>query len=295
MQYMEIVKKSFSNAWNYKFLWLFGFFVAAADNGSGIYQWDDLRKPREYLEDNLYSTGLSDYLPFDIDPMIFAYILLLIFSIGVIFWLISIFSEGALIFGIFKKERNESTSFSQCWNEALNKFFRLFGIMVVTTVIIVAIVLFMVLVIVPSFAVSPALGVLMIIGAFFFFIPILFVIICVNSWAIRYAVLKDINWFDSIGKGWELFIKKFSETVGIAFSSLIAQIVINIGLAFGLLILAIPFVIMGVINIWLGLIPGIFVFITILVLISSYMGVFSSSVWTIGFMKLTDQQEPESL
>jgi hypothetical protein len=31
MDYMELVKKSVSNAWNYKFLWLFGFFVAVSD------------------------------------------------------------------------------------------------------------------------------------------------------------------------------------------------------------------------------------------------------------------------
>ncbi|MFH2036144.1 MAG: hypothetical protein ABIJ45_07060 [Candidatus Zixiibacteriota bacterium] len=292
MQYWEIVKKSFKNAWDYKFLWLFGYFVAAADNGGSVYNWTDIMDSQKFMERNTRISDALQALPFDINPYLIGYLFVLLLCIGVIFWLFSVFSEGGLIYGIAKKEQNLTTGFMECWSESLNKFFRLFGITAVATIITIAIVLFMALAIIPSFFISVGLGIVLVFFGLIVLIPILIAIVCIQGWAIRYAVLYNTNWFDSIGRGWSLFAGNFGPTLGIAFSSMLSQIVVNIALVFGIILIAIPFIILGIINLWMGIIPGVITFLIIATIFSCYIGTFSSSVWTIGFMRLTGYAEP---
>lgn len=288
MKYMEIIQKSISNAWKFKFLWLFGFFVAAADGGGwGSNLWSDAIKGKEKWGEWGRFGQLGDIY---INPIIILYVVLAMLAIWVIFWVLSILSEGALIHGISRKELNLDTNFGECWSYGLNKFFRLLGIMLLAILAVIFMLMFLLTIVVPSFFASKVLGVFLAIMAFICFFILLIPIICVEGWAIRYATLYDVTWLDSIGKGWKLFAANFGKTLGVAFSSFFAQFVMGLLFLISLVIVAIPFIIVGVGNFWIGLIPGVLFGLIILILWSAFIGTFASSVWTIGFMRLTNYE-----
>jgi hypothetical protein len=73
----------------------------------------------------------------------------------------------------------------------------------------------------------------------------------------------------------------------VAFSSLLTQIVLWCLLIIAMLVLAIPFILAGMANLWLGLIPGIGLGLLVVILSAAFFGTFASSVWTLGFMQMT--------
>jgi hypothetical protein len=54
------------------------------------------------------------------------------------------------------------------------------------------------------------------------------------------------------------------------------------------LVLAIPFIILGMANFWLGVIPGALLGLVVMVLVIAYFGVFQSSIWTLAFMQIRE-------
>lgn len=280
MDYMELVKKSVSNAWNYKFLWLFGFFVSVSD-GFGGFQWS-----KDKIDVGDWADR-CDFGAFRIDPAILVLLAMAAFAVWILFWLMSVLCEGSLIHGISRKELNLQATFADCWSAGLGKFFRLFGIILLATLAVLFAIFSLLLFIVPSYFASVALGVILTILAIPILIVIILVAVCVEGWAIRFAVLNDEHWLDAIVKGWRLFIYNIGKTLAVAFSSFLAQLVLWCLLVIAMLMLAIPFILVGTANVWLGLIPGIGLGLLIIILSSAFFGTFASSVWTLGFMQMT--------
>lgn len=281
MDYMELVKKSVSNAWNYRFLWLFGFFVSITDGFGGGHWWTDK------LDRSGYYGRFGDFGAFRIDPAFLILLAMAAFSVWIIFWVMSVISEGSLIHGISKKELNLKVGFADSWSAGLGKFLRLFGIMFVALLVVVAVIFGLILIIVPSYFASIGLGIILTVLALPVLLAIIIVTISVEGWAIRFAVLNDERWLAAIGKGWHLFIDNIGKTLAVAFLSLFAQLILWCLLIIGVAILAIPFVIVGIVNPWLGLIPGVLLGVIIVILSSAFFGTFASSMWTLGFMRIT--------
>jgi len=290
MDYMGLVRRSVVSAWRYRFLWFFGFFASAADGFGVLHGWDDKFDKMERFD----RLGRLNDFNIEFDPAFLIILGLLIFSLWIIFWVMSVISEGSLIHGVSRKELNIATNFTDCWSAGLGKFLRLFGIILLITLLALSIVLGSLLFIVPAFIASVALGVVLTI----FILPVIFAIIIVavsvEGWAIRYAVLNNVPWLSAIGKGWQLFKNNIWKTVAIALLSFFSQLVLWCCLVLGMIILVIPFVILALANIWIGLIPGFIVFIIILILSAAYFGTFASSIWTLGFMRLTKYAGPQS-
>jgi hypothetical protein len=79
MDYMELVKRSVSNAWNYRFLWLFGFFVSVTD-GFGGHWWI------KRLDKVECSNRFREFGAISIDPAFLVLLAMAAFSVWVIFW-----------------------------------------------------------------------------------------------------------------------------------------------------------------------------------------------------------------
>jgi len=284
MDYMHLVKTSIVRAWRYRFLWFFGFFVTIAD-GFGGFHWLDERFDKI---ERFHRFGRFDDLYIDFDPAFLIVLGLAIFSLWIIFWVMSVISEGSLIHGVSRKEINLETNFSECWSAGLKNFLRLFGIILLITLLTLFIVFGSILFMVPAYILSVPLGVLLTL----FILPALFVIIIigvsVEGWAIRYAVMNNVPWLEAIKRGWLLFKNNIWKTVAIALLSFFTQLVLWCFLVIAVMILALPFIIMGYIYLWLGLIPGLFTIILVVILSAAYFGVFASTIWTLGFMRLTD-------
>ncbi len=289
MDYMELIKKSVSNAWNYRFLWLFGFFVAVTDGFGGGHWWTDK------LDRSDYCGRLGEFGDFNIDPALLILLALAAFSLWIIFWVMSVISEGSLIHGISRKELNLKVSFGDCWSAGLRKFLRLFGIMLLAILLVIFALIGMALFIVPSYFASVALGVALTILA----LPVLFVIIIVTvsveGWAIRFAVLNDERWLAAIEKGWNLFKDNIGKTLAVALLSFFTQLVLWCILIIVMLMLAIPFVFLSLASLFLGLIPGILLGLAIIILSSAFFGTFASSMWTLGFMRMTGNDGEQSV
>jgi hypothetical protein len=290
MDYMELVKRSISNAWNYRFLWLFGFFVSVTDGFGGGHWW------MNKLDRSGYYDRFGDFGAFRIDPAFLVLLAMAAFSLWVIFWVMSVISEGSLIHGVSKKEFNLKVGFADCWSAGLGRFLRLLGIMMLALMVVLAVVFGLILIIVPSYFASIALGIVLTIFALPVLLAAIIVTISVEGWAIRFAVLNDEPWLAAIGKGWQLFINNIGRTLAVAFLSFFAQLILWCLLIIGVVMLAIPFVIVGIFNPWLGLVPGLFLGLIIIVLSSAFFGTFASSMWTLGFMRMTgyaDQQNAQ--
>ncbi len=281
MDYMELVKKSVSNAWNYRFLWLFGFFVSITDGFGGGHWWTDK------LDRSGYCSRFGDFGAFRIDPAFLVLLAMAAFSLWIIFWVISVISEGSLIHGISKKELNLEVGFADCWSAGLGKFLRLFGIMLLALLVVLAVIFGLVLILIPSYFASVALGVALTLLALPVLLAIIIVTISVEGWAIRFAVLYDEPWLAAIDRGWCLFKDNIGKTLAVAFLSFFAQLILWCLLIIGVVMLAIPFVVLGIVNPWLGLIPGVLLGIIIIILSSAFFGTFASSIWTLGFMRMT--------
>ena len=279
MDYWKLVKDSIRNGWEYKFLWLFGFFVVGADAFPGLISnisggGDESRM--EMLRD----------LDIYIEP---ATILVLVVSalfLFLLFWILGVLSEGALIHGVSRKYNEENVTFGDCWAVGTDKFWKLFGILFVLGIIAAMVSISVMIIVIPSFIASVALGVILLLFAIPVIMAIIFAVEAVSAWAIRFAVIDDEPWLDSIGKGWGMLRDNFGKTFGVALSSVISQFVMAIIFILAAIVAAIPFIILGVITLGLGIVLGILAGIVFLIFTNAFFGVYKSSLWTLAFLEI---------
>jgi hypothetical protein len=84
------------------------------------------------------------------------------------------------------------------------------------------------------------------------------------------------------------------KTVAIALLSFFTQLVLWCFLVVGMIILAVPFIIMAFVNFWLRLAPGVMAVIAVMILSSAYFGTFASTIWTLGFRELAKDTIPQT-
>jgi len=272
MDYMNLISKSLKNAWKYKFLWLFGFFAASFNGGGG--------------------NGARSHI--DIDPGLLLFIIFAAIVLMVFIFLLNTWAEGALIHGIKRKEYDLSTNFSDCSRAGFQHFLRIFGIKIFVFIAVIATLLVMGIFLVPAFFVHKALGLLLLILAIPVFLVVIFMLVMIEGWALRYIVLYDQSWSRAISQAWQLFRTNVGKTIGVAFSSFLTKFLFVILMLIVLLILALPAIIIGVATFGLALIPLIALGVFITIFVSAYLGTFGSWVWTLGFIQLTDYSPPPS-
>lgn len=277
---MALIQRSLRNAWEYKFLWLFGFLVSVADGYSGVLSnrdSNDWEWPKELRH-------------LDIDPSIFILLGMAALSLWIVFWVGSVLSEGALIHGIYRREQNLNTGFADCWAAGLRYFLRLFGIILLATITGLTSVLVLVILVVPGYSIAAPLGILLTILAVPALLVLIVLVVCVEAWALRFAVIHNLPWLEAIQQGWRLFSGNVGRTLAVALSSVFTQFVFGCVFILGLVLLAIPFVIVGMIDLWTAVIPGAIVGLVLVLAAPAYLGTFASSLWTLGFMGLTGHQ-----
>ncbi len=273
LDYRGLVTKSLRNAWEYKFLWLFGFFAAGSE---GIFR----------IFSNIDKRNQIDLGSIGIEPFIVMWTVLAALLLGIIFFVMSVLSEGAMIHGIVRKESGNNVTLSECWSKGIDKFWRLFVMVILLAIAVVFFLLFLAMLVVPGFFAHWVLGVILIAIAVPVFIAAIFVAETVTAWGIRFAVIENLSWSDSFLNGWKMLKENFGKTFGVALSSILTQIVGSITFFLAVMVLAIPFVVLGFANLWLGLIPGIMFGLVVILLFGAYFGVFQSSIWTLAFMKI---------
>jgi hypothetical protein len=276
LDYGLLVRRSLGNAWNCRFLWLFGFFAAASDSVSGLFNFN--------LQD-------TDFVPFDFKAFFVLWIILIAVFLGLLSFIMGTISEGALIHGIREKNAGRKVSFGQCWSAGIDRFWRLLVILILLTLSILFSVIVMAMVVVPGFIASTLLGVILLLLVIPLIIVVVFVVESVAAWSIRFGVIDNIPWNKALESGWRLFSTNPGKSFAVAMSSVLTQIVVTLIAALAALVLAVPFILIGFANLAAGILLGTLVGVPLVVVYMAAMGVFQSSIWTLAFLEMTDRQE----
>ena len=295
MDYGGLVKKALDIMWKFKYLWIFGFFVQAlSGGGQGMLNlpddWGKIKLPSAYWSDSWNGlNGLKMTIDNHIGELAIAVILLLIlaaFLIFLIFLVLGIISQGGLIHCVSRIRAGEKPTLGDGWNIGVKNFWRMLGIWIIIVILVLAAIL---LILVPFILVIIFSGVLgLLFGMFLiplFILAIIFISL-IDFYSTRTCILEGKGVFVSLAGAWETLKNNLAKTIMITIISIGSTIVYIIGLIMVGLILAIPFVLIAIANLFLGIVLGVIAGLIYLAVVSGAWGAYIDSFWTLAFLEL---------
>jgi hypothetical protein len=124
LDYFEVIKRAWQITWKYKFLWVFGYFIALAAGGSNLSS--SLQSSTNSADTSAAASGFSGFANAYLVMIIVVAGLLMIS--GFVFWILSIISTGGLVGAAAKIERGETTSLKDGFKIGAKNFWRIFGL-----------------------------------------------------------------------------------------------------------------------------------------------------------------------
>ncbi|HEX2898067.1 MAG TPA: hypothetical protein VHP63_08475 [candidate division Zixibacteria bacterium] len=277
MNYGKIVEDSFSFAWRYKSLWIFGLFAGSGGNFNMDFGTNDLSQ--------------ADFAQFDSwEPIwqMIVPILAAVLVMGLILFVLHLICSPALVDAVNKIARGGTYKFSESYSRGIDFFFRKLGL---TMILIAAVVGIILLAVLPIVAIN-IFGLLLlfpivIVGAFF--------AITLYSLAERAMVVRDTSIGDAIDEAYVLMKQNFSKCIVIA--------LIFLGLSFGM---AIVFLMLAAMlyfpvnmlvhamseNRSIIFILGLILGLPITLVIGGFVGTFFHSLYTLFYFGLVDPASP---
>ena len=264
MDYGKIISTGFWQAWKYKSLWILGFFVAGGGSGN-MNLGDDFGD----WGGNRYSDIIGDILG---NPVMIFFIVTGILALILIFWVLSTISIGGLITAAGRLKRNEEYRFWDCVSASLSYFWRLFGLGILVMVIIIGFLILLGLIGLMAYFIHWGALVM----ALLIIVPVLiigaFIAIITSALAERMIVLADRPVFDAIGDSFALWKSHLGPSV--LYSLIYLGISIGVGLVTLVIFMfvAVPFVAIGFVNLWVGIILGVPVILLLLLVVEGFTG-----------------------
>ncbi len=290
MEYGKIIKQALGIAWRKKYLWVFGFFASMGGGGGGNY--------RNFLDkdDALGAfSGARDWILSHLGML--ALLILVAVGLFIILLVLYLVSKGGLIKSVSQISKDQPDSFEKTMGYGLHYFWRMFGIDILfglSLVLLLGITTMpAILMIMMGGAGVKVLGVVWIVLLILPVIAFMYCLGLVANFSYQIAVIEDKTVFDAIPDAYHLFKKNVGRSV------LLGLIIIGIALLYviafiiAMVILAIPFIILGVVNIWAGLIPGIVIGLPLILIISAIYGTFASGYWTLAYHELSALKKNE--
>jgi len=302
MDYGKILSRAWQITWRWKVLWIFGFLASlGSGGGSGGGGGNGM---------NNGSRGAGNFPNFDMSPEIGGLLIALIcvaLIIGIILWVLSIISRGALIAGVQQVEDEGQTSFGSAWRVGLSRFWTIFGVGFLAALPILIIVLVLIGV---GIAVAVgagynftndmsdrALGIIL--PALACLIPLACVTVVlavvlgqIQLYAERAAILEGKGWIDAFKRGWQVLKTNLGPTIVFWLIFLVIGGVLLAIVAGGILALALPAVALfgnnnpnalAVVTMCGGALIGF----VILAVVGAIVQTFTSTTWTLVYRQLT--------
>ncbi|PJA92301.1 hypothetical protein CO134_00840 [Candidatus Kuenenbacteria bacterium CG_4_9_14_3_um_filter_39_14] len=302
-----MLKNALSITWRYKYLWFFGLFAALLGNG-GAFNYG-IKNFSKVESQGVWLTNLSESLKswkfgfgkidwygiFTNFDLWGAVLFLLMIVIGLFLLWLSIASQGALVYGI-------KAAKTQFFNEALRHGSKKFWpLLLVNIILAVAIAVLMAIFNLPFVILYLNTGgnvlwqTVIVILSFIVWVPVTIIFYLIAQYAVIYIVNYDKHIAQAIKDAWLLFAKNWIVSLEAGFLLLLINIITSILLVAVVIVLALPFVMLGLLAsalasngfLWFVIILGILTFIALLFLYGAAWNVFQVSVWIQLFERIT--------
>jgi hypothetical protein len=275
MDYGGLVKRALDIMWKFKYLWIFGFFLEFGSGGGGGGPMPD--KFKEPITDFFGGIPLMSI----IIPLI-----LIGLVVFVLFLILYIISQGGLIHCVSRIESGENPTLRDGWNAGVKNFWRILAIGIIILVFVFA----AAMITLGPFAIlliaNKTLGLLSAIILIPLFFVLLIPIMLIDLYAYRVCIIEGKGVFDSIAGGWETLKGNLGRTLIVTLISIGSTIVYVIGFLIVGLFLALPFIVLGAINFFLGIALGVLVGLIYIAVASGAWGAYIDSLWTLAFLEM---------
>ena len=297
IDFLKILKNSWSYVWKYKFLWLLGLLAGGGglnySGGNFSYLWNgsDTEKLKnlpplhggDVAINNLPAAGRVLGGSTQDTTLFFAIVALLILVFALLFIYLNITAQGAIIKSVERIDSDRTIKLGQSWHFGHKYFWRVLGFSLFYGLVLILLPLLVLSTPVVIFAVSSLTIPAIIFGVLFFLVYFVYVIYLalIMPYAIRLLVLEDYPVIKSITKGFHFFNKNWKNAVLMYLIILAVMTAASIVLGIALLISGGILVLIGVgmylLNTIVGIIYtvifGLALFIALMIaagLISSY-------------------------
>lgn len=298
LDYFDMLRRSFSIVKNRKYLWFLGILAGASGSGMNSYGgsgngWDTNSGTNVNMEQffNTISTWIQSHI---VLIMVVAGVLI---AIGLTFWILSVMAQAGLINAADRIDSGEESSFMQSMRFGWHKFWRVVGINLLLGLLTFGILL---AVATPAIllAVTQAwpLFALYLVPAILFTILSIIVVGIVSRYALRFAVVTGSGIMDSIRQGYGLMKSKKKESsllflmnilIGIISGIVVFIAVVVMILALGLLGLVIWLASSSVIAVIIYAVLAVVLSVSIMMLLGGFFSAITSTYWTLAFKEVS--------
>lgn len=270
--YRSILRTSWHIVWQHKFLWFFGLFAALLGSTGEyevILQHIDAYNFQQQLVQELSNreatgmltllwNGLVDAVSANMASAIGWSLLLIV--LFVVAYALSVLSQGALIYTTGEANEQRSVSVDAAWHAGRRTFWKilvlsLFGKLINWVIFFAAGIPLGYAAYVTTQDDVWRLTLLLI--AIFVFIPLSLVIAFTLRYAMAYATLRKTNLRDALAHGFLLFARNWVVSAEMALILLLVNIVAGVILVLGVVAIAVPFLVFGLLVSAMGAVPVI--------------------------------------
>ncbi|MEA3464334.1 MAG: hypothetical protein U9R14_04680 [Patescibacteria group bacterium] len=312
--YSNILKQGLKITWQNKYLWFFGLFAALFGNGG---EYEILARGlsgnanffpgwQRFVETGVFSSQTLNNIKQIIheDPLSLAMILavgLVIFILfGFLVWLV-IVSQAALVnnsANIITEKKSGKLGIQNGVAVGIKNFWPVFGLNIVIKLFIYLLFILLSLPFVLSLAQNSMAAIdLFYVIAFIIFIPLAIALSFIIKYAIAYVVIRGSGFCAAIRDGWRLFAGNWLVSVEMAFILFFINLLVGLALVLTVLILAVPFLFLGLIfyyifsatGFWVVAILALIIFLAITVLTGAALSTFQIASWTGLFIELINK------
>jgi len=275
MDYGALVKRALDIMWKFKYLWIFGFFLEFGSGGGGFGNLPE--KVKEPIGDFFGGIPLMSI----IIPLI-----LIGLVVFLLFLILYIVSQGGLIHCVSRIESGENPTLRDGWNAGVKNFWRILGIAIIMLIFFFAAAVVTLGPFVVLLIVYKILGLLFAIILIPLFMVFFAVIMLISLYAYRVCIIEGQGVFDSISGGWETLKNNLGKSLIVALIGIGSTIIYIIGFLIVGLFLALPFIALGIINLFLGIALGVLVGLIYIAVVSGAWGTYIDSLWTLAFLEM---------
>jgi hypothetical protein len=296
MDFGNVLKRAWEIIWKFKVLWIFGILASCGQASSSSGSNSGYRYSSQ---SNNISPQIEQWFA-SLSPGLIALLIVIaiivVLALIVIAILLGTVGRVGLIRGTVKAEQGaERLTFGELWREGLAYFWRVFGLnLLIGVIIFLAVVVLTILGVVLTIG-TLGIFVLCLLPILCLFIPVAWAIYVIVEQANIALVVENLGITDAIKRGWQVVL----DNIG---SMIVMSLILILGVSLiGGAIIGLPLIIVSapaIAGVATGtseairnglIISGLFfiVYLPVLLLVSGILRAYTSSAWTLTYLRLT--------